>query len=248
MPVARETLAQPRRWRTGGVGATVGSAQARGPRRVVGLSERRLAREWPLNRACGCWRAFIVGLKAEAGCTSQRSQKPVGSDSRSFPPASRRRGRASWGLKAARLCAVQGVLSRQRKHELISRTEDVSRNRFGFDSVSIRFRFGFGSVSIRFSPRIKNLHCFPGRPTINMIFLSLALVASERFVCSVPKLRIRLLTKTVDLISRLPLANEIRTRGGRKARHARAVSCIPPLQRLTKSPSCGGRQQALASG
>jgi hypothetical protein len=75
MPVARGTLAKRRHWRTGGVRATVGSAQARGPRRVFGLSERRLAREWPLRSTFGFWRAFIVGLRAEAGCTSRRLPK-----------------------------------------------------------------------------------------------------------------------------------------------------------------------------
>jgi hypothetical protein len=82
---------------------------------------------------------LIAGSTQEAGHTCLRSQKPVGRDPRSFPPASRRRGRAPWGLKAARLCAVQGALPRKRKHELISRSEDTSRNRFGFGSVSIRF-------------------------------------------------------------------------------------------------------------
>jgi hypothetical protein len=81
---------------------------------------------------------LIAGSTQEAGHTCRRSQKPVGRDPRSFPPASR--GRAPWGLKAARLCAVQGALPRQRKHELISRSGDISRNRFGFGSVSIRNR------------------------------------------------------------------------------------------------------------
>jgi hypothetical protein len=94
---------------------------------------------------------LIAGSTQEAGHTCRRSQKPVGSDSRSFPPATRRRGRASWGLKAARLWAAQCVLSRERKHELISRSEDASGNRIETESVSGRFRFGIADPTIGLS-------------------------------------------------------------------------------------------------